>query len=108
MEDFSSDHAAILKRVYNFLFSVLGSDPQRLHSLVSDDYIPEFRAMLCGKEWTQLNYGWWTALEPHLTRSYKKETEAVRQQAHQNIEDEIIRQAQADARSAVSTLAGRR
>jgi hypothetical protein len=28
-------------------------------------------------------------LEPHLTRSYKKETEAVRQQAHQNIEDEI-------------------
>lgn len=45
--------------------------------------------MLCGKEWTQLNNGWWTVLEPHLTRSYKKETEAVRQQAHQNIEDEI-------------------
>jgi len=19
--------------------------------------------MLCGKEWTQLNYGWWTVLE---------------------------------------------
>ena len=45
--------------------------------------------MLCGKEWTQLNNGWWTVLEPHLTRSYKKETEAGRQQAHQNIEDEI-------------------
>ena len=45
--------------------------------------------MLCGKEWTRLNNGWWTVLEPHLTRSYKKETEAVRQQAHQNIEDEI-------------------
>jgi hypothetical protein len=27
MEDFSSDHAVILQRVYNFLSSVLGSDP---------------------------------------------------------------------------------
>ena len=89
MEDFSSDHAVILQRVYNFLCSVLGSDPQRLHSLVTDGYIPESRAMLCGKEWTQLNYGWWTVLEPHLTPSYKKETEPVRQQARQNLEDEI-------------------
>jgi Putative metallopeptidase len=88
-EDFSSDHAVILQRVYNFLCSVLGSDPQRLHSLGTDGYIPESRAMLCGKEWTQLNYGWWTVLEPHLTPSYKKETEPVRQQARQNLEDEI-------------------
>jgi Putative metallopeptidase len=89
MEDFSSDHAVILQRVYNFLCSVLGSDPQRLHSLVTDGSIPESRAMLCGKEWTQLNYGWWTVLEPHLTLSYKKETESVRQQARRNLEDEI-------------------
>jgi hypothetical protein len=89
MEDFSSDHAVILQRVYNFLCSVLGSDPQRLHSLVTDGYIPESRAMLCGKGWTQLNYGWWTVLEPHLTQSYKKETELVRQQARRNLEDEI-------------------
>ena len=89
MEDFSSDHAVILQRVYNFLCSVLGSDSQRLHSLVTDGYIPESRAMLCGKEWTQLNYGWWTVLEPHLTPSYRKETESVRQQARQNLEHEI-------------------
>ena len=89
MEDFSSDHAVILQRVYNFLCAVLGSDPQRLHSLVTDGSIPESRAMLCGKEWTQLNHGWWTVLEPHLTPSYKKETELVRQQARKNHEDEI-------------------
>jgi hypothetical protein len=88
MEDFSSDHAVIQQRVYNFLCSALGSDPQRLHSLVTDGYIPESRAMFCVKEWTQLNYGWWTVLEPHLTRSYKKETETVRQQARQNLEAE--------------------
>ncbi len=88
IEDFSSDHAVILQRAYNFLCSALGSDPQRLQVLVTDGYIPESRAMLCGKEWTQLNYGWWTVLEPHLTLDYKKETEAVRQQARQNLDDE--------------------
>jgi hypothetical protein len=78
LEDFSSDHAVILQRVYNFLCALVGSDPQRLqNSLVTDGYIPEGRAMLCRKEWTQLNYGWWTVLEPHLTDSSKKETEAA-------------------------------
>jgi hypothetical protein len=58
LEDFSSDHPVILQRVYNFLCCVVGSDPQRLkNSLVTDGYIPEVRALLCRKEWTQLNYG---------------------------------------------------
>jgi hypothetical protein len=88
LEDFSSDHEVILQRVYNFLCAALGSDPERLQSLVTDGYLPESRAMLCGKEWTQLNYGWWIMLEPYLTQSYKKETEAIRQQARQNLQEE--------------------
>ena len=99
LEDFSSDHPVVLQRVYNFLCCVVGSDPQRLrNSLVTDGYIPGGRALLCRKEWTQLNYGWWTVLEPHLTDSYKKETAAARQQARKDLEDEnkalpaIIRQ----------------
>ncbi len=89
LEDFSSDHPVILQRVYNFLCAVVGSDPQRLqNSLVTDGYIPSTRALLCRKEWTQLNYGWWTLLEPHLTDSSKKETKAARQQAHKDLEDE--------------------
>jgi len=89
LEDFSSDHPVILQRVYNFLCCVVGSDPQRWqNSLVTDGYIPEGRALLCRKEWTQLNYGWWTLLEPHLTDSYKKETEADRRQAAKDLEDE--------------------
>jgi len=88
LEDFSSDHAVILQRAYNFLCAALGSDPERLSSLVADGYIPESRAMLCGKEWTQLDYGWWTELEPHLTPSYKEETEAIRRQARLNLEAE--------------------
>lgn len=88
LEDFSSDHEVILQRVYNFLCAAIGSDPNRLKSLVTDGYVPESRAMFCGKEWTQLDYGWWTMLEPHLTPSYRLETDAIRQQARQNLEDE--------------------
>ena len=90
LEDFSSDHEVILQRVYNFLCAALGINPERLQSLVTDGYIPESRAMLCGKEWTQLNYGWWTVLEPHLNPSYKKEAQALRQQARQDLEAENI------------------
>lgn len=89
LEDFSSDHPVILQRVYNFLCCVVGSDPQRLrNSLVTDGYIPEDRGMLCRKEWTQLNYGWWTLLEPHLTDSCKEKTKGARQQARKDLEDE--------------------
>jgi hypothetical protein len=89
LEDFSSDHPVILQRVYNFLCCVVGSDPQHLqNSLITDGYLPKALAMLCRKEWTQLNYGWWTVLEPHLTDSCKKETKATRQQARQDLEEE--------------------
>src|SRR5215813_3539263 len=89
LEDFSSDHPVILQRVYNFLCCVVGSDPQRLQNpLVTDGYLPQGRAMLCRKEWTQLNYGWWTLLEPYVTDSSKKETTAARQQAAKDLEDE--------------------
>jgi hypothetical protein len=89
LEDFSSDHPVILQRVYNFLCCVVGSDPQRLQNpLVTDGYLPQGRAMLCRKEWTQLNYGWWTLLEPYVTDSSKKETKAARQQAAKDLKDE--------------------
>jgi hypothetical protein len=90
LEDFSSDHPVILQRVYNFLCAVVGSDPQRLqNSLVTDGYIPKGRAMLCRKEWTQLNYGWWTVLEPHITDSYKPEAQAAQQQALKDLAEEM-------------------
>ena len=75
--------------MYNFLCAVVGSDSQHLqNSLVTDGYIPQIRALLCRKEWTQLNYGWWTLLEPHLTDGSKKETKAARQQARRDLEEE--------------------
>src|SRR6478752_1502291 len=89
LEDFSSDHPVILQRVYNFVCAVVGSDAQRLQNpLVTDGYLPQGRALLCRKEWTQLNCGWWTLLEPHLTDGSKKETKAARQQARKDLEDE--------------------
>jgi hypothetical protein len=90
LEDFSSDHPVILQRVYNFVCAIVGSDALRLqNSLVTDGYIPQGRALLCLKEWAQLNYGWWTMLEPHLNDAYKKEAHAARQQALKDLEEEI-------------------
>ena len=89
LEDFSSDHPVILQRVYNFLCCVVGSDALHLQNpLVTDGYLPQDRAMLCRKEWTQLNYGWWTLLEPHFNDGSKKEMEAARQQARRDLEEE--------------------
>ena len=89
LEELSSDHAVVQQRVYNFLCSVVGSDPQRLESsLVTDGYVPQSRALWCRKEWTQLNYGWWTILAPHLTDAYKSETATARQQAGKDLDDE--------------------
>jgi hypothetical protein len=39
-------------------------------------------------EWTQLNYDWWTLLEPHVTDSYRKEAKAARHQGCKDLEDE--------------------
>lgn len=88
LEDFSSDHAVILQRVYNFLCAALGSDPKGLSSLVSDGYVPEQRAFLCGKEWAQLNYGWRTMLAPYATDSTKSEADAAREKARQTLAEE--------------------
>jgi hypothetical protein len=54
MEDFSSDHAAILQRVYNFLCSVIGNDPRQLDSLITNGYIPEPRRLLWRRRLTSL------------------------------------------------------
>jgi len=89
LEELSSDHAVVQQRVYNFLCSVVGSDPQRLESsLVTGGYVPQSRALLCRKEWTQLNHGWWTILEPHLNDAYKPETATARRQARRDLDEE--------------------
>ena len=89
MEDFSSDHPVVQQRIFNFLSAVVGSDPQKLeNSLVKDGYVPKTRAPLCRKEWTQLNYGWWKVLEPHIADTYKEEADAARAQARKDLDEE--------------------
>lgn len=91
LEDFSSDHAVILQRSYNFLCSAVGSDPEGMKgAIATSGLVPASRALYCRKEWTQLNYGWWTVLEGHLTDSYGKETEAARKQARKDLDDENV------------------
>jgi hypothetical protein len=73
-EDFSSDHAVVQQRTYNFLCYVVGSDPAGpRHALVLEGYLPALRAMLCPLAWAQLNYGWLTVLEPHFSAGFRAE-----------------------------------
>ena len=88
LEDFSIDHPVVQQRIFNFLCSVLGNDRKGLQSLVDEGYVPESRAVFCRKEWTQLNYGWWTLLEPRLTDKYREETKMVRRQARKDLDEE--------------------
>jgi hypothetical protein len=72
VEDFASDHPITQQRVYNFLCLVAGSDPDKLEGpFVEEGYLPEDRAIVCPLEWAQLNFGWWTVLEPHLSEAFK-------------------------------------
>jgi hypothetical protein len=48
--------------------------------------VPQSRALPRRREWTQLNYGWWTILEPHLSDAYKSET--ARPQTRKDLDDE--------------------
>jgi hypothetical protein len=85
-EDYASDHAVTQQRTYNFLCFVVGSDPAgQRHSLVVEGYLPELRAVMCPMQWAQLNYGWWTVLEPHLTTGFRAEAAQARERARQQL-----------------------
>jgi len=74
LEGLSSDHPVTQQRVFNFLCLLDGSDPERFDEpLVGAGYLPESRAPLCPTEWTALNYGWWTQLEPHFPEAFEEQ-----------------------------------
>jgi hypothetical protein len=85
VSDFSSDHPIIEARIYNFLCLAVGSDPTKLRApLIDSGFVPENRAPFCTWQWAQLDFGWWRALEPHLSAAGQASTAAVRQKAEEN------------------------
>jgi Putative metallopeptidase len=86
MEQFASDHPITQQRVYNFLCLLEGSDPEKWQGpLVDEGYLPESRAPLCPIEWAQLNYGWWTVLEPHFSESFREQGKEVQEQSREQL-----------------------
>jgi hypothetical protein len=82
MEQFASDHPITQQRVYNFLCLLEGSDPEKWQGpLVDEGYLPESRAPLCPMEWAQLNYGWWTVLEPYFSEAFSEQGTENQEQA---------------------------
>jgi hypothetical protein len=86
MEQFASDHPITQQRVYNFLCLLYASDPQKWQGpLVDEGYLPESRAPLCPIEWAQLNYGWWTVLEPHFTETFREQGAETQERAREQL-----------------------
>ena len=74
LEGLSSNHPVTQQRVFNFLCALDGSDQERFDELlVGAGYLPESRAPLCPTEWTALNYGWWTQLQPHFPEAFDEQ-----------------------------------
>ncbi len=93
IDQFASDHPITQQRVYNFLCLLEGSDPEKWQGpLVDEGYLPESRAPLCPMEWAQLNYGWWTVLEPHFSEGFSEQGTETQEQAGDqlNRENEAI------------------
>ena len=86
MEQFASDHPITQQRVYNFLCLLDGSDPEKWQGpLVDEGYLPESRAPLCPMEWAQLDYGWWTVLQPHFSEAYREQGTETQEQARERL-----------------------
>jgi hypothetical protein len=89
MEQFASDHPITQQRVYNFLCLLDGSDPKNLQGpLVDKGYLPKSRAPLCPMDWAQLNYGWWTVLEPHFAEAFEEQGTENQEQARDQLNRE--------------------
>jgi hypothetical protein len=89
LEAYSSDHAVVQQRTYNFLCYAAASDPSGLGAaLVADGYLPTTRAMFCPLAWAQMNYGWWTTLEPYATTAFRAQLAQEREQARQSLQAE--------------------
>jgi putative metallopeptidase DUF4344 len=92
-EDYASDHPITKQRVYNFLCFLAGEDEKLAKSLVDEGYLPDVRAPVCPLEWAQLDFGWWTTLEPHFNEAFSAEGTELQQEAR----EELISQTKAFA-----------
>jgi len=67
----------------------VGSEPRRLESpLATDRFVPQTRALLCRKKWSELIYGWWTTLRAASSDAYWSQTVTARRQARKNLDGE--------------------
>jgi hypothetical protein len=84
LEEYSSDHPVLQARVFNFLCYTYGDDPQAMASLVPT-YLPKSRSPMCPQAWAQLDYGWWTQLQPSFHSAFAEEGDAVQAQSKQRL-----------------------
>lgn len=62
---FHDEHALDIQRHTTLLCYVYGSDEQQFGYLVEDGHLPADRGESCASEYSELEFGWSTLLDPH-------------------------------------------
>jgi hypothetical protein len=63
---FAGGHSLNQTRMYNLLCWAYGADPEAHASIVDDGELPQDRAELCEDEYTKVEHGWATLLDPYV------------------------------------------
>jgi len=69
---FWDEHSLSAQRAYALTCIVYGSDPERYQDLVSDEFLPESRAVRCPAEYAQKSASWDRILEDHYTPEWRQ------------------------------------
>ena len=64
--DFWDTHSLDAQRFYHLVCWVFGANPEENEFLVTDEWLPEDRAVGCPDECGKMAYGWYTLLAPYL------------------------------------------
>ncbi len=63
---FHGEHSLSAQRMYNIMCILYGSNPEHFRAMVSDDVLPESRAVRCPAEYQQKSRSWERLLGRHL------------------------------------------
>jgi Putative metallopeptidase len=67
-QSFADEHGTPAQRFFNLLCTAYGSDPNLFADVVEKGFLPEDRAVICKREFTQLSHAFDTLIGPHIDR----------------------------------------
>jgi hypothetical protein len=73
LKDFSDSHGAPQQRFFNLICLAYGADPVLFGELVEKDFLPEYRAKLCRREYGNVMWAFRQLIAPHLDQQLARQ-----------------------------------